>query len=77
MTTGSFQYRVSITAPERGVNVPGNITSHTFTSLLSGTPYDLNVLTVGALGFESEEVKISMVNTSKSFVPVSPKKRFS
>lgn len=73
MTKGSFHYRVSITAPEGGVNVPGTITNHTFTSLLSGTSYNLTVLTVGALGFESEGVQIYMVTTSKSFVPVSQK----
>ncbi|XP_056906900.1 receptor-type tyrosine-protein phosphatase eta-like [Takifugu flavidus] len=63
MTKGSFHYRVSITAPEGGVNVPGTITNHTFTSLLSGTSYNLTVLTVGALGFESEKVQIYTVNT--------------
>lgn len=73
MTKGSFQYRVSITAPEGGVDVDGTITSHTFTSLLSGTSYNLTVLTVGALGFESEAVQNDTVNTSKSFVPVSQK----
>lgn len=73
MTKGSFHYRVSITAPEGGVNVSGTITNHTFTSLLSGTSYNLTVLTVGDLGFESEEVRIYVVNTSKSFVPVSQK----
>lgn len=71
MTKGSFHYRVSITAPEGGVNVPG--TNHTFTSLLSGTSYNLTVVTVGALGFESEKVQIYTVNTSKSFVPVTTK----
>lgn len=73
MSKVSFHYRVSITAPEGGVDVPGTITSHTFTSLLSGTSYNLTVLTVGALGFESEEVQIDPVTTSKSFVPVSQK----
>lgn len=73
MTKGSFHYRVSITAPEGGVTVPGTITNHTFTSLLSGTSYNLTVLAVGALGFESEEVQKNMVYTSKSFVPVSQK----
>lgn len=68
MTVGSFHYRLSISPPGGGVNVSLTNTSHSFAPLLSGTPYNISVLTVGALGFESEEVKIYMVNTSKRFV---------
>lgn len=70
MTVGSFHYRLSITPPGGGVNVSVANSSHSFAPLLSGTPYNISVLTVGALGFESEEAEISMVNTSKRFVPM-------
>lgn len=76
MTRGSFNYCVSISSLNTDVRVSGTNTNHTFASLLSGTPYNLTVRTVGALGFESKEVQIFMVNTSKSFVPVSEKERF-
>lgn len=75
MTSEQFHYRMSITSSSTTVLVSGTNTSHTFASLLSGTPYNLTVRTVGALDFESEEVRIFMVNTSKSFVPVSEKER--
>lgn len=77
MAVGSFSYRLSITSPGEGVIVSVTNTSHRFASLLSGTPYNISVLTVGALGFESEEVQIFMVNTSKSFVPMLEKKKSS
>lgn len=76
MTAGSFSYRLSITSPGGGVNISVTNTSHSFASLLSGTPYNISVLTVGALGFESEEVQLNMVNTSKSFVRMIEKKTF-
>lgn len=75
MTVGSFHYRLSISPPGGGVNVCLTNTSHSFAPLLSGTPYNISVLTVGALGFESEEVQICMVNTSKRFVPMLGKKK--
>lgn len=75
MTVGSFHYRLSITPPGGGVNISLTNTSHSFAPLLSGTPYNISVLTVGALGFESEEVQIYMVNTSKRFVPMLGKKK--
>lgn len=74
MTRGSFNYCVSISSFNTDVLVPGTNTSYIFASLLSGTPYNLTVRTVGALGFESEEVQIFMVNTSKSFIPLRQKK---
>lgn len=71
MTVGSFHYRLSITSPGGGVNFfETNATNLGFAPLLSGTPYNISVRTVGALGFESEEVQINMVNTSKSFGPL-------
>lgn len=74
MTVGTFSYRVSMRSPGGGVNLSLTNTSYSFASLLSGTPYNISVLTVGALGFESEEVQIYMVNTSKRFVPMLEKK---
>lgn len=75
MTVGLFNYGLSITSPGGGVTVSvPNTTSHSFAPLLSGTPHNISVLTVGALGFLSEEVQIYMVNTSKSFVPMLEKK---
>lgn len=75
MTVGSFSYRLSITSPGGGDHISVVNTSHSFAALLSGTPYNISVLTVGVLGLESEEVQLSMVNTSKRFVPMLEKKK--
>lgn len=74
MTVGSFSYQLSISSRRGGVFVSVASTSHSFLSLLSGTPYNISVLTVGVLGFKSKEVQIFMVNTSKTFVPSFEKK---
>lgn len=73
MTMGLFEYRLFISSRQGVVQVPGNITNHTFASLRSGTPYNMSVLTVGPLDFESEKVQVNMVTTCKSFVPASQK----
>lgn len=70
MTVGSFRYRLSITSPGSRANFSVTNTSHSFAALLSGTPYNISVLTVGDMDFESEAVQLHMVNTSKSFVPM-------
>lgn len=70
MTVGSFSYQVSITLPGGIDYISVTNTNHSFTSLRSGTPYNISVLTVGVLNFKSEEVQIYMVNTSKRFVPM-------
>ncbi|XP_073327843.1 uncharacterized protein [Pagrus major] len=62
MTGASFQYRCIIPT-QGGENVPSTSTRHNFTSLLSGTPYNISVSTVGPMGFESEEVQIHKVTT--------------
>uniref|UniRef100_A0A8C4DIL8 protein-tyrosine-phosphatase n=1 Tax=Dicentrarchus labrax TaxID=13489 RepID=A0A8C4DIL8_DICLA len=64
MTGASFCYHLTNTPPGGGYN---NITdtSHTFFSLLSGTPYNISVATVGVMGFESEKVQIMV--TTKPF----------
>nr|XP_046249269.1 receptor-type tyrosine-protein phosphatase beta-like isoform X6 [Scatophagus argus] len=63
MTGASFQYRLDITSPQRGVYISGTNTQHTFDSLFSGTSYNISVATVGALSFESKDVQIHMVTT--------------
>lgn len=73
VTVASFQYRLTITSHEAEVYIPGNNTHHTFASLLSGTSYNISVATVGAMGFESEEVQIHLVNTSKGLYFCTPK----
>lgn len=73
MTAASFQYRLTITSREAEVYIPGTNTSHTFDYLLSGTSYNISVATVGAMGFESEEVQIHSVNTSKGLYFCTPK----
>lgn len=69
MINTSFQYRLTITSLEGGLCTPGTSNSHSFASLLSGTPYNISVATVGAMGFESQKV-IDMVTTSKGFISV-------
>ncbi|XP_074533307.1 receptor-type tyrosine-protein phosphatase beta [Halichoeres trimaculatus] len=63
MTGASFFYRLSDISAQRGNDISVNSTSHTFTALLSGTPYNISVATEGAMGFQSDRVQISMVNT--------------
>lgn len=67
MTGASFFYRLS-NISALGDYLSVNNTDHTFTSLLSGTPYNISVATVGAMGFQSDSVQITMVNTSKGFI---------
>ncbi|KAM8750635.1 receptor-type tyrosine-protein phosphatase beta-like isoform 11-T11 [Acanthopagrus schlegelii] len=62
MTGARFLYRCIIPS-QSGVDIPSNRTSHNFTSLLSGTPYNISVFTVGPLGFESDKVQIHEVTT--------------
>ncbi|KAM3608811.1 uncharacterized protein V6R79_005192 [Siganus canaliculatus] len=63
MDDTSFQYRLTI-MPSQGVTFFNpNINNHTFDSLLSGTSYNISILTVGVLDFQSEEVQYPMVTT--------------
>lgn len=70
MTGASFSYRCIIPS-QRVVKIPSTLTRHNFTSLLSGTPYNISVFTVGPMGFESDKVQIHRVTTSKGFISVS------
>ncbi|XP_070827425.1 receptor-type tyrosine-protein phosphatase eta-like [Chaetodon trifascialis] len=63
MSGASFQYRLTYTSAHGNDYILTTNTSYTFASLLSGTPYNISVTTVGAMHFESEEVQIFMVNT--------------
>lgn len=65
MSGASFQYRLNITSPKAHALIPGNNSNHTFDSLRSGTSFNISIVTVGALGFESEAVQIRMVTTSE------------
>ncbi|XP_071360006.1 receptor-type tyrosine-protein phosphatase beta isoform X5 [Trachinotus anak] len=66
MTGASFVYKLTHT-PSQGSKgseyITTTKTSHTFTSLLSGTPYNISIVTVGVLNFESERLHINMVTT--------------
>lgn len=73
MTGASFSYWCII--PSQKVKIPSHSTSHNFTSLLSGTPYNISVFTVGPMGFESDKVQIQGVTTRKGFISVSAASR--
>ncbi|XP_036964427.1 receptor-type tyrosine-protein phosphatase beta-like isoform X4 [Acanthopagrus latus] len=62
MTGARYLYRCIIPS-QSGVDIPSKRTSHNFTSLLSGTPYNISVFTVGPMGFESDKVQIHEVTT--------------
>uniref|UniRef100_UPI0037E8ED9F receptor-type tyrosine-protein phosphatase eta isoform X2 n=1 Tax=Semicossyphus pulcher TaxID=241346 RepID=UPI0037E8ED9F len=63
MTGASFSYQLTNISAEGGDYISTNNISHNFTSLLSGTSYNISVLTVGVMGFKSEKVQIHMVTT--------------
>ncbi|KAM6925928.1 receptor-type tyrosine-protein phosphatase eta-like [Lycodopsis pacificus] len=64
MTGATFHYQLTKSSPQGDEhNTTTYNTSHTFTSLLSGTSYNFSVATVGAMGFKSEKVQINMVTT--------------
>lgn len=69
MSGASFQYRVIISCPHSDVlNVTDfMVENRTFTSLPSGTPFNISVQTVGIMMFVSDEAQIQMVTTSKEF----------
>ncbi|XP_034032788.1 receptor-type tyrosine-protein phosphatase eta isoform X2 [Thalassophryne amazonica] len=69
MTDTSFHYLVTIIPSQGPINTTNTTsTSHNFTSLLSGTSYNLSVVTVGPLGFKSHEVETYMVTTRPNSV---------
>ncbi|XP_035646574.1 receptor-type tyrosine-protein phosphatase eta isoform X2 [Oncorhynchus keta] len=64
MANTTFSYLVKYLSTQRdSKTVPTTNTSQTLPSLSSGTPYNVSVVTVGVLGFHSEEVWSSSVTT--------------
>ncbi|CAJ1057368.1 tenascin-X-like isoform X5 [Xyrichtys novacula] len=63
MTGASYFYQLTNISGQEGDYISAYDTTHNFVSLLSGTPYNISVLTVGDLNFKSEEVQINMVFT--------------
>ncbi|XP_068578957.1 receptor-type tyrosine-protein phosphatase eta-like [Cebidichthys violaceus] len=63
MTGATFHYQLTNSSPQREKHDTTIITSHSFTSLLSGTSYNISVATVGAMGLKSEKVQSNMVTT--------------
>ncbi|XP_054633084.1 receptor-type tyrosine-protein phosphatase eta isoform X2 [Dunckerocampus dactyliophorus] len=63
MAEGSFYYQLTSTPSEGHGCVNTTNTSHTFEPLLSGTPYNISITTVGVMGFKSEKVHSSLVTT--------------
>nr|XP_043874906.1 receptor-type tyrosine-protein phosphatase eta-like isoform X6 [Solea senegalensis] len=63
MTGASFSYKLTHTPSQGSGSVTTTNTTHTFNSLMSGTSYNISIVTVGVMDFESEEVHIYMVTT--------------
>lgn len=68
MTAAMFHYQLTYTSPQGEEHTTTTNTSHSLTSLLSGTSYNISIATVGAMGFKSEKVHIYKVTTSKGFI---------
>lgn len=66
MANTTFSYLVKyLSTQQDNKTVTTTNTSQTLPSLYSGTPYNMSVVTVGVLGFHSEEVWSSLVTTSE------------
>lgn len=66
MANTTFSYLVKYLSTQRdSKTVTTTNTSQTLLSLSSGTPYNVSVVSVGVLGFHSEEVWSSSVTTSE------------
>ncbi|XP_042352632.1 receptor-type tyrosine-protein phosphatase eta isoform X3 [Plectropomus leopardus] len=63
MSSASFHYLLTDLLSPGGEYITANTTSHNFTSLLSGTSYNISVATVGVMDFKSEKVQVHMVTT--------------
>ncbi|XP_054475501.1 tenascin-X-like isoform X1 [Anoplopoma fimbria] len=63
MMGATFHYKLTIQSTQGEEYTTTTNTSHTFTSLHSGTFYNFSVATVGQMGFESEKIPINMVAT--------------
>ncbi|XP_006789650.2 receptor-type tyrosine-protein phosphatase eta [Neolamprologus brichardi] len=63
MTGANFYYLLTYTSSQQSNNINTTNTSWNFSSLSSGTSYNISVTTVGELGFQSETVHVDMVMT--------------
>ncbi|XP_041651495.1 receptor-type tyrosine-protein phosphatase eta isoform X7 [Cheilinus undulatus] len=63
MSGASFFYQLTNISAKEGNFISTTSTSHTFSSLLSGTSYNISVATVGASDFQSAKVYRHMVTT--------------
>uniref|UniRef100_A0AAZ1Y1N2 Fibronectin type-III domain-containing protein n=2 Tax=Oreochromis aureus TaxID=47969 RepID=A0AAZ1Y1N2_OREAU len=68
MTGAKFYYLLTYTSSQQSNNINTTNTSWNFSSLSSGTSYNISVTTVGELGFQSETVHIYMVTTKPAVV---------
>uniref|UniRef100_A0A8C7YC66 protein-tyrosine-phosphatase n=1 Tax=Oryzias sinensis TaxID=183150 RepID=A0A8C7YC66_9TELE len=67
LMSSGFDYKLLIYPTGNIIVVPSHNTSFTFISLLSGTPYNISVKTVGPMGLESGSVFRTGVSTSEAF----------
>ncbi|KAM9854710.1 receptor-type tyrosine-protein phosphatase eta-like [Aulostomus maculatus] len=63
MTGASFSYQLTNTPSQEGGYISTKSNSYNFTSLQSGTSYNISVATVGAMGFKSDTVHSYLVTT--------------
>lgn len=73
MTNASFKYLLSNISSQGVKYIASTTATHNFTSLRSGTSYNISVATVGAMDFQSKKVKFYSVTTSKGFISVPQK----
>ncbi|XP_019749603.1 receptor-type tyrosine-protein phosphatase eta-like isoform X4 [Hippocampus comes] len=63
MNGTSFFYQLTIAPPEGSGLINTTDISHTFETLLSGTPYNISIATIGVLGFRSDVIHAYLVTT--------------
>ncbi|XP_037111316.1 receptor-type tyrosine-protein phosphatase eta isoform X2 [Syngnathus acus] len=63
MNGTSFFYQLTRAPSEESGYINTTNSSHTFDNLLSGTPYNISVTTIGVLGFRSEVIHAYLVTT--------------
>ncbi|KAE8296482.1 Receptor-type tyrosine-protein phosphatase eta [Larimichthys crocea] len=63
MTNASFKYLLSNISSQGVKYIASTTATHNFTSLRSGTSYNISVATVGAMDFQSKKVKFYSVTT--------------
>ncbi|TKS73223.1 Receptor-type tyrosine-protein phosphatase eta [Collichthys lucidus] len=68
MTNASFKYLLSNILSQGVLYIASTTATHNFTSLRSGTSYNISVATVGAMDFQSEKVKFYSVTTNPPIV---------